>query len=348
MAFQPTGLSSEELNLHKDHSRLITGTGAAVLLGHGYREEGDVSHMDSILRLYGRMRGEGVARKKSNRAMDVGIELEPVAFDHLKDQLQKNQIEGYENILTFDALAGMRLDDTDGKEFGYGANIDAPLVHAVGEKKDPITGDVLPMAAYAAKWARLEKDRQSIMKSNELRRAMAEVEMAVPENPLPEPPFAGVGDLKATMQYDVRLEIDHAGPYPGWIVQLHHYNAALKAKNIQNGYDPDDYPNALMIGHLYTGDMQTHVHPVPFDPKLETEIFRRSEIFLQCIKSGISPDSPSMKAHFRPFPVKTYIPEAKLASIELEEKLTKGFAQLDYCNSQIDHWTELKLSLIHI
>ena len=354
MAFRPEGLSREDLNLHKDHSRLITGTVAAIIAGHGYREEDDESHMEAILRTYARMRGEGVQRTKTNKAMKAGIELEPVAFDQLKNKLARGELEGYETINTADALSGMRLDDTKGEGFGFGANIDAPLVNTKGEKEDPTTGKTIPMVAYVAKWSRLEKDRQDITKSNEYRRMMGEPEIIVPENPLPTPPLAGVADLKATMSYDVNLEVQSTGPYAGWVAQIHWYNIALRAFNEKNGYDPDDYPNALMIGHMYSGDMETRLHPVPFDPKLESELLRRADVLIDCLNRGISPASPEMRIHFKPIPIKRFPPAAKLASQPVEEKTAKGFKQLDYCEDQLKHWEDLKaatitkLSLIHI
>lgn len=340
MAFRAEGLSAQDLELHKDHSRLITGTVAAALLGHGYREKDDVSHMDGIIRIYSRMRGEGTPSRRANAAMQAGIDLEPVAFEQLRKQLAQESIKGFEGIGTLEPLAGLRLDDTVGEGLGFGANIDAPLISLEGEREDPTTGEAISMRAYAEKWALLESHRQAVEAQNARRQVMGEALIEVPENPLPEPPFAGVGDLKATMSYDVRLEVDAKGPYPGWIVQLHHYNAALKAKNEQNGYDTEDYPNALLIGHLYSGDMQTRVHPVPFDPDLEAEIIRRGQVFLDCVQAGISPDSPSMKHHFTEYPVKRLPPSATLASPESEALLEKGFKKLEFCESKVKLWQE--------
>lgn len=340
MAFVPAGLSDVELNLYKDHSRLITGTGAAILAGHGYLEDDDRSHMDGIVRLYSKFRGEGVSPVKSNDAMRAGIEAEPIAFGHLEAALKspKGVLEGYTDLRTYPALSGLRLDSTDGESYGLGANLDAPLVDVSGEAVDPMTGKTIPMEAYAAKWARIEFDRQNILKSNELREAMGEPKLPVPNNPLKEPRYAGVADLKATMQYDVRLEVENAGPYPGWCVQVHHYNMALKELNAQNGYDNEQYPNVLMIGHFYSGDMKTRIHPIPFDPALEDKLKERYAIFMDCVGRGISPDSPSMRAHFSPIPIKRFTAPSKLASPEIEERLEKGFRQLDYCNDMLEEW----------
>ena len=342
MAFRAEGLSTQDLELHKDHSRLITGTVAATLLGHGYREDGDVSHMDGIMRIYSRMRGEGVSSKRTNAAMQAGIDLEPVAFEQLRKKLSQESIEGYEGLATYEPLAGLRLDDTIGEGLGFGANIDAPLISLEGEREDPTTGETISMRAYAEKWALLESHRQSVEAQNARRQVMGESLIEVPDNPLPEPPFAGVADLKATMSYDVRLEVDAKGPYSGWIVQLHHYNAALKAKNEQNGYDTEDYPNALLIGHLYSGDMKTRVHQVPYDADLEAEIIRRGQLFLDCVEKGLSPDSPAMKHHFTEYPVKRLPPSATLASPDTEELLEKGIKKLEFCESKVKLWQEEK------
>lgn len=342
MAFSPNGLSNEELELHRDHSRLITGTVSATLMGHGYQEDTDISHMDGILRIYARMRGEASARTPMNKAMSVGIEMEPIAFQHFKRDLEQERIEGMSGLIAMDELVGLRLDDTDGVGLGFGANIDAPLVDITGEKEDPTTGKMLPMRDYARKWGRYEQSRQRLLQENVQRSMMGEPPLDVPENPLAEPPFAGVADLKTTMAYDVRLEVGAQGPYAGWIVQLHHYNAALKAKNEQNGYSTDDYTNALAIGHLYTGDMKTRTYQAPFDEALEAEIIRRGELFLDCVEKGISPDSPAVRHHFTPYPVKRVDPAAKLASDDLEQKLVKGFKKLDYCTEKADEWGKLK------
>lgn len=340
MAFRTEGLSPQDLELHKDHSRLITGTVAATLLGHGYQEDGDTNHMDGILRIYSRMRGEGVSSRRTNAAMQAGIDLEPVAFDQLRKQLAQQSIEGYEDIGTFEPLSGLRLDDTTGEGLGFGANIDAPLVSLAGEREDPTTGEVISMRAYAEKWALLEAHRQMVESQNARRQVMGESPIDVPDNPLPEPPFVGVADLKATMSHDVRDEVEAKGPYSGWIVQVHHYNAALKAKNEQNGYDNDDYPNALLIGHLYSGNMKTQVHPVPYDPDLEVEIVRRGQLFLDCVEKGISPDSPAMKHHFTQYPVTRLPPSAALASPEQEAVIRKGLEKLEFCESKVKLWTD--------
>jgi hypothetical protein len=158
--------------------------------------------------------------------------------------------------------------------------------------------------------------------------------------------LAGVADLKATMSYDVNLEVQSTGPYPGWIAQIHWYNIALRAFNEKNGHDPEEYPNALMIGHMYSGDMDTRLYPVPFDPKLEAELLRRAEVFNDCLNRGISPASPEMRKHFKPIPIKTFPPTAKLASESVEEKTAKGFKQLDYCEAQLKHWENLKTDTV--
>lgn len=343
MAFQPTGLSKEDLNLHLDHSRLITGTVAAALAGHGYREEGDTSHMDAILRIYVRLKGEGVRRTPSNKAMQAGIDLEPVAFEHLKKKLAKSAIPGFEGVMTADAAAGMRLDDTDGESFGYGANIDAPLFLAEGEMSDPTTGKPTTAKAYISKWSRLEKDRLDIIKSNELRRAMGEPEVNVPENPLPVPPLAGVGDIKATMSWDVRMEVESLGPYAGWIAQLHWYNTALRAFNEKNGYPEEDYPSQMMIAHLYSADMETRFYPVPYDPGLEAELLKRAAKLNECLDRNISPASPEMSSYFTPYPVKRLPASSRLASTEVEERLELGFQQLDLCDQKVQQWTDKKI-----
>ncbi|CAM3858484.1 hypothetical protein VRRI112168_03490 [Vreelandella rituensis] len=342
MAFIPEGMSNQDLELHHDHRRLITGTGAAVLMGHGYRNDGDLSHMDGIVRLYAKMRGEAITRVKSNKAMQTGIELEPVAFKHLKQQLAAGEIDGLDEVTLVDEMAGLRLDGTDGKGLGFGANIDAPVVRKSGEIEDPASGKMIPMQDYIDKWARFERERKRTMESNLDRVMVGDPLLSVPENPMKEPPFVGVFDIKATMVYDIRLEVETQGPMPGWVVQIHHYNAALRAKNEANGYPPEDYPDVLGISHIYSGDMQTRFYPVPYDPALEAEMNRRAELFLDCVERGVSPDSPAVKDHFSVYPVNRGMPGAKLASEPLEKKLEAGFTQLDYCGEMVAKWTDKK------
>lgn len=316
------GLSDEDLGLHEDHKRLVTGTLAASLMGHGYLEDGDTP-IDPIMRAWDRFRGFANDRRKENKSMRTGIEMEPIAHDRFMNGIRSGSMLQEDSPLhdmrIYSVFRGMKLDRTKGEGIGIGANIDAPLFDIRGQREDPRTNEMLSMAQYTER-AVLEHERIELIKEENKHRAMEGAE----EIPLPEkyyelPPFAGPLDIKVTMSAEMYESVNAQGPTEGWIVQLHHYNRELRNENLARGFDAKDYPNQLTLGHFFTGSMEGRLIDVEYDEALELELEKRIDKFIGCVQEGIPPNSSVAAGFFAPYPVKKKPANTILLDPEMEE-----------------------------
>lgn len=147
------------------------------------------------------------------------------------------------------------------------------------------------------------------------------------------PPFSGA--MKVHIARDqANLEAIDSQPIPDyWVSQLHFVNAVQRNVLTNIGL-PSEYENRLRIGLFSPSVDRGHLYCIPYNQMLEAELFKRLEVFFQCVNDGVSPSSPRIKKTFDYYHVDNIQKNLQILPKKIEAMAGQALNQMDLLDQQ--------------
>lgn len=319
---------------------------ASALMGHQPPYEGKkaIELLHEHFQYYsGKIDGVTTVSPSERKTLERFTQFHPMAVEFFSrtnhyagSQVWRND-DPADRLFSCNSEVGQRefrlpINSTNPKHPGYTllANYTLPLIDQRVSMPDPINADQPNITAesYTQGWASEVRFFRARSEEN-AKRKLKNLE------PLPNlnreykglPPFSGAMKVHIARDEQNLDEMDNR-PIPDyWVSQLHFVNA-IQRKVVEGIGLPSEYENRLRIGLFSTNGDKGHIYCVPYNQVLEAELFKRLEVFFQCVNDGVSPSSPRVKKNFDYYHVEDVQKNLQVLPKNVEQMASQALDQM--------------------
>lgn len=355
MAYRDTGVSAIP-GFERSMPYPISTRLAVALMGHRPFYD-DATPMEVLHEYYLYFKGDAPSLSRpgeSTLAVFERIkELHPEALEYFANPLQKGNsawqgIPADERCIVYHPEVGQRTHSlqVDSKIKGHpGYNLlagyTAPLINRDLLVQGPGGKDhVMPAEDYTQAWAQEVRLIKSLKSQN----------LAGQEpSPVPERRFRALPPFVGSMKIHVAPNKQHfadvaSGQFPDhWVSEMHFVNA-VQRKNLtiteSKGFPATaPYANVLRLGYYLASEGRGDLYSIPYSPDLEREMFKRLELFIQCVHDEVSPSSPRIARRFDHYPVQPPLSQKlKVLPPNIESIAMQALGEIDQAKQNATYW----------
>lgn len=342
MAFQSSQPNIEA----KQYPYIVSTRLASALMGHQppYEESKSMELLHAYFEYFsGNTSGVPTVAYSERKTLERFKQFHPMAIDFFSranhragSQVWRN--EGPEDrLFRCSSEVGQRefklpISSANPKHPGYVllANYTLPLTDQRVVMPDPINpkSSGITAESYTQAWASEARFVRARSTENAKRKLNKLAPLPVLKREFSAlPPFSGAMKVHVARD-DKNLEEMDNQPIPDyWVSQLHFVNA-VQRKVLEDLGLPSKYENRLRVGLFSTKGDQGHIYCVPYDQVLEAELFKRLEVFFQCVNDNVSPSSPRVRKNFDYYRVDDIQKNLQILPKNIEEMAVQALGQI--------------------